>query len=82
MTIVDKQKKRFFEWCNLTFNDKGLRILRTHVRNTSGTKISYLCSICRCTQSFHNVYISGEHKIDMGKIRQRRVNSNLLNHYD
>jgi hypothetical protein len=70
MTIVDKQKKGFFKWCNLTFNDKGLGILRTHVKNSSGTQI------------VHNVYISGEHKIHVGKIELKGANGNLLNHYD
>jgi hypothetical protein len=64
------------------FNDKGLRILKTHVRNILGTQISYLCNLCRCTQLFHKVYISGEQKIHLGKIGQRGAKDNLLSHYD
>jgi hypothetical protein len=82
MIVVDKQKKQFLKWCNLTFNDNGLGILRTHVRNILGTQISYLCSLCKCTQFFHNVYISGEHKIRLDKIEQIGAKDNLLIHYD
>jgi hypothetical protein len=61
MTIIDKQKKKLLQWCNLTLNDKGLGILGTHVKNILGTKVSYLCSLCRCLQFSHNAHIGGEH---------------------
>jgi hypothetical protein len=82
MTIVDKEKKRFKKWCNLTFNDKELGILRIHVMNILGTQISYLCNLCWCTNFFQNVYINGEHKIHVGKIEQKLANDNLLSDYD
>jgi hypothetical protein len=50
-------------------NDKGLRILGTHVKNILRTHISYLCSLCRCLQIFHNV--TGEHKAHVVQVNDK-----------
>jgi hypothetical protein len=75
MSIIDKQKKnQNLQWCNLTFNDKGLSILGTHVKNISRTQISYLCSLCRCLQFSHNANIGGEHKAHAVQVNNKNDN--------
>jgi hypothetical protein len=70
--MVDKLKQKFLQWCNLTFNDKKLKILRTHVINISRIQISYLRKLYRSLQIFHNVYIRKKHKIHVVQINNKK----------
>jgi hypothetical protein len=63
----------FLQWCNLTFNDKELRILGTHVKNVLKTRISYLCNLCKCLQIFISVYIGEEHKFTWCKSIMKKI---------
>jgi hypothetical protein len=71
-TIVDKPKKNNLQWCNVTVNDKRLGNSRTHVMNIFEIQISYLCSLSRCLQIFHIIYIGGEHKAHVVQVNSKK----------